>query len=141
MFNADITIFNKVYDEETRSDKYLRTILKGVHVEKTNASQKNDSKVVVNDSLFVSIPFLDNYVSSKKFQEFKKGYTLQNTDIIVVGIVDKDITSLKDLKKLDDVYTVKSVEVIDYSKYLNHIEVYASWLPLIKLILRALKRF
>lgn len=126
MFNADITIFNKVYDEETRSDKYLRTILKGVHVEKTNASQKNDSKVVVNDSLFVSIPFLDNYVSSKKFQEFKKGYTLQNTDIIVVGIVDKDITSLKDLKKLDDVYTVNSVEVIDYSKYLNHIEVYAS---------------
>lgn len=126
MFNADITIFNKVYDEETRSDKYLRTILKGVHVEKTNASQKNDSKVVVNDSLFVSIPFLDNYVSSKKFQEFKKGYTLQNTDIIVVGIVDKDITSLKDLKKLDDVYTVNSVEVIDYSKYLNHIEVHAS---------------
>lgn len=126
MFNADITIFNKVYDEETRSDKYLRTILKGVHVEKINASQKKDSKVIVSDSLFVSIPFLDNYVSPKKFQEFKKGYTLQNTDIIVVGIVDKDITSLKDLKRLDDVYTVNSVEVIDYSKYLNHIEVYAS---------------
>lgn len=126
MFNADITIFNKVYDEETRSDKYLRTILKGVHVEKINASQKNDSKVIVSDSLFISIPFLDNYVTPKKFQESKKGYTLQNTDIIVVGIVDKDITSLKDLKKLDDVYTINSVEVIDYSKYLNHIEVYAS---------------
>lgn len=126
MFNADITIFNKVYDEETRSDKYLRTILKGVHVEKTTASQKNDSKVIVSDSLFISIPFLDNYVSPKKFQEFKKGYTLQNTDIIVVGIVDKDITSLKDLKRLDDVYTVNSVEVIDYSRCLNHIEVYAS---------------
>lgn len=126
MFNTDITIFNKVYDEETRSDKYLRTVLKGVHVEKTNASQKNDSKVIVSDSLFVSIPFLDNYVTSKKFQESKKGYTLQNTDIIVVGIVDKDITSLKDLKRLDDVYTVNSVEVIDYSRCLNHIEVYAS---------------
>lgn len=126
MFNTDITIFNKVYDEETRSDKYLRTVLKGVHVEKTNASQKNDSKVIVSDSLFVSIPFLDNYVTPKKFQESKKGYTLQNTDIIVVGIVDKDITSLKDLKRLDDVYTVNSVEVIDYSRCLNHIEVYAS---------------
>lgn len=126
MFSSDITIFNKVYDEETRSDKYLRTILKGVHVEKTNASQKNDSKVIVRDSLFVSIPFLDNYVTPKKFQESKKGYTLQNTDIIVVGIVDKDITSLKDLKRLDDVYTVNSVEVIDYSRCLNHIEVYAS---------------
>lgn len=126
MFNNDITIFNKVYDEETRSDKYLRTVLKGVHVEKTNAGQKNDSKVIVSDSLFVSIPFLDNYVTPKKFQESKKGYTLQNTDIIVVGIVDKDITSLKDLKRLDDVYTVNSVEVIDYSRCLNHIEVYAS---------------
>ena len=28
---------------------------------------------------------------------------------------------------MDDVYTVNSVEVIDYSKCLNHIEVYASW--------------
>ena len=71
MFNADITIFNKTYDEETRSDKYLRTILKGVHVEKINASQKKDSKVIVSDSLFVSIPFLDNYVSPKKFIPYK----------------------------------------------------------------------
>lgn len=126
MFNAAITIFNKVYDEETRSDKYLRKVLTGVHVEKTNASQKTDSRVIVNDSLFVSIPFLDEYTSPKKFQETKQGYTLQNTDIIVVGIVSKDIKSLKDLKELDDVYTINSVEVIDYSKYLNHIEVYAS---------------
>ena len=42
---------------------------------------------------------------------------------------------------MDDIYTVNSVEVIDYSKGLNHIEVYASWLLLIKLILRALMRF
>lgn len=126
MFNADITIFNKVYDPKTRSNKYVRKVLKGVHVEKTNASQKNDSKVIVNDSLFVSIPFLDEYISPKKFQETKDGYTIQNSDVIIIGIVEKDIESLKDLKDMDDVYTVNSVEVIDYSKCLNHIEVYAS---------------
>ena len=141
MFNANITIFNKVYDPKTRSDKYVRKVLKGVHVEKTHTIQKDDSKVIVNDSLFVSIPFSDEYTSPKKFQETKEGYTIQNRDVIVVDIVEKDIESLKDLKDMDDIYTVNSVEVIDYSKGLNHIEVYASRLLLIKLILRALMRF
>ncbi len=126
MFNANITIFNKVYDPKTRSDKYVRKVLKGVHVEKTHTIQKDDSKVIVNDSLFVSIPFSDEYTSPKKFQETKEGYTIQNRDVIVVGIVEKNIESLKDLKDMDDIYTVNSVEVIDYSKGLNHIEVYAS---------------
>ena len=126
MFNANITIFNKVYDPKTRSDKYVRKVLKGVHVEKTHTIQKDDSKVIVNDSLFVSIPFSDEYTSPEKFQETKEGYTIQYSDVIVGGIVEKDIESLKDLKDMDDVYTVNSVEVIDYSKCLNHIEVYAS---------------
>ena len=126
MFNADITIFNKTYDEETRSDKYLKTILKGVHVEKTNASQKNDSRLSVNDTLFVIIPYLDGYQTPKKYQESRAGYTFHGKDILVVGIVEKDIKSIKDLKCIDDVYTVDSVEIINYSKMLNHIEVYAS---------------
>ena len=66
------------------------------------------------------------FASPKKFQETKEGYTIQNRDVIVVDIVEKDIESLKDLKDMDDIYTVNSVEVIDYSKGLNHIEVYAS---------------
>ena len=126
MFNVDITVFNKVYDGETRSDRYLRTVLKGVHVEKTNASQKNDSKVIVNDTLFVIIPYLNNYTKPKEFQKTKEGYTLQSKDVIVVGVVENDINALKDLKGMDDVYTITSSEVIDYSKCLNHIEVYAS---------------
>lgn len=75
---------------------------------------------------YLFLYLLDEYTSPKKFQETKDGYTIQNSDVIVVGIVEKDVESLKDLKDMDDVYTVNSVEVIDYSKCLNHIEVYAS---------------
>ena len=108
MFDKDITVFNKQYDKETRTDKYVRTVLNGVHVEKVQSVNSKDTELVATDSLFVCIPYLEA--------------TINDGDIIVQGIVD-DIDSVKEL---DEYYTVKSVEIFDYSKCLNHIEVNAS---------------
>lgn len=129
MFNKDITIFNKLYDKEKRTDVYKRTVLKGVHTEMTQSSDFVDKEMRANDTLFVSIPFsFEGYVKPKEYQEnFLGKWTLQEGDIIVAGVVENDIDSPKYLKHLDNVYTIKSVKSIDYSvTSLNHFEVYAS---------------
>ncbi|WP_050636183.1 DUF6751 family protein [Candidatus Stoquefichus sp. SB1] len=129
MFNKDITIFNKLYNKEKRTDVYKRTVLKGVHTEMTQSSDFTDKEMRANDTLFVSIPFsFEGYVKPKEYQEnFLDKWTLQEGDIIVVGVIENDIDSPKYLKHLDDSYTIKSVDVIDYSvTCLNHFEVYAS---------------
>ena len=127
MFNKDITIFNKLYDKEKRTDTYKRTVLKGVHTEMTQSSSFSDKEMRANDTLFVSIPFsIEGYVKPSEYQDNSK-WTLQEGDIIVVGVIENDIDSPKYLKRLDDVYIIKSVETIDYSvTCLNHFEVYAS---------------
>lgn len=127
MFDKDITIFNKLYNKEKRADVYKRTVLKGVHTEMTQSSSFRDKEMRANDTLFVSIPFsIEGYVKPSEYQDNSK-WTLQEGDIIVVGVIENDIDSPKYLKRLDDVYIIKSVETIDYSvTCLNHFEVYAS---------------
>lgn len=127
MFDKDITIFNKLYNKEKRADVYKRTVLKGVHTEMTQSSSFSDKEMRANDTLFVSIPFsIEGYVKPSEYQDNSK-WTLQEGDIIVVGVIENDIDSPKYLKRLDDVYIIKSVETIDYSvTCLNHFEVYAS---------------
>lgn len=126
MFDKDITIFNKLYDKEKRTDVYKRTVLKGVHTEMIQSSSFSDKEMRANDTLFVSIPFsIEGYVKPSEYQDNSK-WTLQEGDIIVVGVIENDIDSPKYLKHLDNVYTIKSVEIIDYSvTCLNHFEVYA----------------
>lgn len=127
MFDKDITIFNKLYNKEKRADVYKRTVLKGVHTEMTQSSSFSDKEMRANDTLFVSIPFsIEGYVKPSEYQDNSK-WTLQEGDIIVVGVIENDIDSPKYLKRLDDVYIIKSVETIDYSvTCLNHFEVYTS---------------
>lgn len=127
MFDKDITIFNKLYNKEKRADVYKRTVLKGVHTEMTQSSSFSDKEMRANDTLFVSIPFsIEGYVKPSEYQDNSK-WTLQEGDIIVVGVIENDIDSPMYLKRLDDVYIIKSVETIDYSvTCLNHFEVYAS---------------
>ena len=130
MFSKTITIFNKKFNKETRTDVYKRTILNGVHTEKVNAGSMDDKRMKVNDSLFVIIPFsIDGYVKPKEYQSLEdvdNKWTLNNGDIIVISEIDNDIESTKELSDLEH-YTITSAETIDYSvTCLNHYEVYAS---------------
>lgn len=131
MFDKNITLFNKKYDKATRTDVYVKTVLNNVHFEGVRASSIDDKETKVNDSLFVIIPFsVYGYLKPKEYQKQQDTlgrWTLQEGDIIVKGIVENDITSSKELKALDDVYTINSIEIVDYSvTCLNHFEVYAA---------------
>lgn len=131
MFSKTITVYNRKYEREKRADVYKRTVLNGVHVEKTQAGIMDDKRVKVNDSLFVIIPFsIPGYVKPKEYQALENAddnWTLHEGDIIIIGDIDKDIESSRALKDLDDVYTITSTETVDYAVSIqNHYEVYAS---------------
>lgn len=131
MFDKNITIFNKKYDKEKRTDIYKRTVIYGVHAETIQKSEMKDKETIAKDTMFISIPFsIAGYLKPNQYQDLEEitnQWTLQDGDIIVIGIVENDIDNPKYLKHLDDVYTIDSVETIDYSvSCLNHFEVYSS---------------
>ncbi len=130
MFNKTITLFNKRFDKETRTDKYKKTVLNGVHVEINHSSNLKDKQMAASDGIFVSIPFSDGYAKPKEYQSLENvenRWTLQESDLIYYGIYEDEIENTKDLKALDDVFSIKSIDTIDFSVTgLNHFEVYGS---------------
>ena len=114
MFTKQATIYNKVFDEETRSIKYQRCNVDAVHIESNQSfTFENGTMMPNNNSVFI-MP-LEGYNDTWKVNE---------GDIIVEGELAIDIDRQQDLKGYKS-YTVKNVEVFDYSitEALRHVEV------------------
>lgn len=130
MFNKSITLFNKHFDKSTRTDIYKRTILNDVHVEINRSSHMKDKEMAASDGIFVAIPFSGDYMKPKEYQSLDNvgnKWTLQEGDLVYYGIFENEIESTKDLKGLDDVFTISSIDTVDYSiTGQNHYEVYGS---------------
>ena len=102
--NASVTIYNKVYDREEGSNKYYRTVLKGVNWQDATKVLSSDTGVVSADVAEVYIPFLidteKKYCSPVNFiseQEKDKFFNLATDDIIVKGVVTDELTKQKDV--------------------------------------------
>ncbi len=118
--NADITIYNRYYDNITGMDKYQRTVIEGVNWQgKTHATVSNNGLLLANSTL-IFIDKLDNYVSPKRFKKLSDAerpnyFTFAENDRIVKSKVDFEITGMKGhmLKDLadnfDNVINVKSI--------------------------------
>lgn len=119
--NADITIYNRYLDADSDTDRYQRTIIKGVNWQGKRNGTVSDKGLLLADSTLIFIDKLDNYVSPKRFkklsdEERPKYFTFDsNGDKIVKGEVDFEITGVKpyriaDLEnEFDDVVDIKSV--------------------------------
>ncbi|AUM92685.1 DUF6751 family protein [Clostridium botulinum] len=127
--NADITIYNRYYDFTSDTDKYQRTVIKGVNWQGKRNGTVSDKGLLLEDSTLIFIDKLDNYISPKKFlklsnEERPNYFTLNPGDKIVKGEVDFEITGIKpyriaDLEsEFDNVIDVKSVNILT-----DHIEV------------------
>ena len=104
--NASVTIYNKVYDRDEGSNKYYRTVLKGVNWQDVTKVLPSDTGVVSADVAEVYIPFLID--TEKKF------FTLAPEDIIVKGVVTDELTKQKDVEHLKDKYgSVRVIAVIE----------------------------
>ena len=127
--NADITIYNRYYDNSLGADRYQRTVIKGVNWQGKRNSTVSDKGLLLADSTLIFIDKLDNYVSHKRFaklqpDERENYFTFAPGDKIVKGEVEFEITGIKpyrvaDLEnEFDDVINIKSVTPLS-----NHFEV------------------
>ena len=122
--NADITLYNKVYDRDTGTNRYYRTVLKGVNWQDTTAVQPTDKGIVSADVAEIYIPFaVETEKQFRKLKNFvqepeKTGFfTVEAGDLVVQGIVGDEPTSAKDEERMkntyDDVRTIAVVETND----------------------------
>ncbi len=130
--NADITVYNKYFNKETRTDKYQRTVLHGVFWDDKKAMNRLQSGLENADEVLVVIPFAvisdKEYINPKEFErlEDKSNYfTLREEDRIVKGDIDFEIIGkLSDLDKEYEAFTITSVDTKDFgSPYMRHWEI------------------
>lgn len=118
--NADITIYNRYYDNSLGCDRYQRTIIKGVNWQNKRTGTVSDKGLLLADSTIIFVDKLDNYISPKKFAKLEplerdEYFTFAPGDKIVKGEVEFEITGVKpyriaDLEnEFDDVIDIKSV--------------------------------
>lgn len=127
--NADITIYNRYYDNSLGLDMYQRTVIKGVNWQGKRTGTVTDKGLLLADSTLIFADKLDNYISPKKFAkleplEREKYFTFAPGDKIVKGEVEFEVTGVKpyriaDLEsEFDDVITIKSINELS-----DHFEV------------------
>ena len=114
--NSDITIYNKYI--ENRSEKYKRTVIPDVVWQATDAISRAKEQVAANSAL-IMIPFAlgAEYQKPKVWATDRDGWTLQEGDVVVRGIVTDEITTeygISNLQKdYDDVLTIFSIAAMD----------------------------
>lgn len=123
--NTDITIYNRYYDYSSDTDKYQRTVIKGVNWQSKRNGTVSDKGLLLADSTLIFIDKLDNYVSPKKFAKLSDPerpnyFTFTQGDKIVKGEVYFEVTGVKpyrvaDLEnEFDNVIDIKSVNELSY---------------------------
>jgi hypothetical protein len=130
--NSNMTIYNKYFDKETRTDKHQRTILYGVFWDDKKAMNRLQSGLENADEVFIAIPFSvgsnRQYITPKEFEslEDKSNYfTLREEDRIVQGEIDFEIEGkLSDLDREYEAFTITSVDTKNFgSPHMRHWEV------------------
>lgn len=115
--NADITIFNKRYVREERTEKFVGTQIKGVSFYSRKGRTSGDQERDVKDTYTIRIPdtadtsgkaYAEQMEYSGMDDETYSGYwTIQRGDIIVCGLSDLEAAMETELKqRYPDVVTV-----------------------------------
>ena len=100
--NADITVFNKWYNEDTRLDEWHSTQISGVSWYGGQAVTVGEKGLVSANTYAVRIPISSapadkSFAQPENYASVAQGalgqlWTLQNGDYIVRGLVDTSIT-------------------------------------------------
>ena len=122
MFEDEVTIFNKKYDETTRDYIYTRTYLVGVNLDlskaanviKSGLENANIGTLIIPEDVDSDNKIFTKPKEYKKAEDISTLWTLQPGDIIVAGIIDyiiKENNTITNLKNVyDDVYEIVSVD-------------------------------
>ena len=123
MFDKDITIINKWFNIETKQNEYKISHVKGFWSSNKGISI-SDTQLIKNDGLIVRILMSEEgYLSPKEFQTSGNGWTLQNDDYLVKGIVD-NVSTISKLKDNYECMKITNVAVKDYGSIdMQHYEI------------------
>lgn len=123
MFNQDITVVNKFFDKQTKKNTYRVNFVKGFWSSNEGISISN-VELIKNDGLKAIILMSEQgYVNPNDFQNSISGWTLQNDDYLVKGIVSS-VTTIADLKEKYECMKITNVSVKDYgSPDMRHFEI------------------
>lgn len=113
--NADITIYNKYYDRTIRTDRYKKTIIRGVNWYGGQKVTVGDNGLLSADSYTVRIPVSSapsdkDFILPEEFAKLDDGalndfWTLQNDDLIFRGI-GEEIIQPKDVTEKSECFVV-----------------------------------
>lgn len=121
--NSDMTVFNYWYNPETRQREYRSTWIRGVHWHTEQKTTIENGGIISADQYKVRIPkyalvqMRREFIDPKQYSQLGAGeadlyWTAAKDDLIVRGIVDDTITSLKDLKqKYSDAGKIQSCSI------------------------------
>ena len=130
MFNDTVTIYNKIYDKAAGYDKYIRTVIHGVHFEERKGANVIKSGMEQADGVFIAIPYSapkKAFLEAKDFERVidrSEVFTLRSGDLVVHGECEKEIENLKEFQKVQEYYTITSVDFYGFgSPKMQHWEV------------------
>lgn len=126
--NADITIYNKYYDSISDTNKYQRTVIKGVNWQSKRNATVTDKGVNVAYITLIFLDSLPNYIDPKTFAKLDdidrpNYFTFTELDKIVKGAIDYEITGVKPNRVSDLENEYETVTVISSQVWGNHMEV------------------
>lgn len=113
MFNQDLTIVNKWYNKTTKLNEYRVHSLKGFF-SSYNGIGLSGTDLIKQDGFVAYILMSEEgYQTPKDFQTNPIGWTLQNDDYIVKGIVSS-VTKIEDIQESYECMKITNVAVKDY---------------------------
>ena len=123
IFTDTVTIYNHF------NDKWYRTVLDGVQwSEKTEKTVDADGVMHLAPSVSLTVPYRAGYVDRKAFTGQGFTFGLDNLDVVVLGVCDKEMTDSYTITNLQKDYraaTIKSVKDNTLRQYLKHWKVVA----------------
>jgi hypothetical protein len=127
--NANITIYNKYLD--ARAEKFQRTVVFNCVWQGVSAISRFKEQIPAN-TILIMIPFSSglDYQEPKAWQDDKTGWTLQEGDVIVRGMITDEITTQYGIRHLyaehQSVVRIASIAAMDEgSPRVQHWEVQA----------------
>ena len=117
-----VTLLNRLKrkDSVTNTDVWYKSIIGNCVYKKDRISNINGTVVSMGQQFTILIPFTDKYLPYKRWKtlEDKTGYyTLSNQDVIILDIVEEDVTAQNIIQVKNDyepnTCEIRSIEQVD----------------------------
>lgn len=106
---TDVTIYNAYFDADSGLDKYSRTQLKDVRLQRRTLTNVSSDGLVSADEFVLRVPagapVGKSYVTPKQYASADKSlcFTFTPGDVVVVGLLDVEISKASDLAAYETV--------------------------------------